>query len=52
MNLSPDWLNVVTVEGCSAKHWSTLGEHGATNEIIMKWARDHAYVIVTHDLDF
>jgi len=52
MNLSPDWLNVFTAEGWNAKHWSTIGEHCATDEIIMKWARDHAYVIVTHDLDF
>jgi predicted nuclease of predicted toxin-antitoxin system len=35
MNLSPDWLNVFTAEGWNAKHWSTIGEHRATDEIIM-----------------
>ncbi len=52
MNLSPDWLDAFTAEGWEAVHWSTVGQHHATDEFIMTWARDHAYVVVTHDLDF
>jgi predicted nuclease of predicted toxin-antitoxin system len=52
MNLSPVWLDAFTAEGWEAIHWSTVGEHRATDEVIMKWARDNACVIVTHDLDF
>ena len=52
MNLSPDWIDVLANEGWEAVHWSSIGEHRTTDEVIMKWARDHAYVIVTHDLDF
>lgn len=52
MNLTPDWLRVFTAAGWDAIHWSTIGDHRATDEVIMKWARDNAYVIITHDLDF
>jgi predicted nuclease of predicted toxin-antitoxin system len=52
MNLSPDWLDAFTAEEWDAVHWSTVGEHRATDEFIMTWARDHTYVVVTHDLDF
>ena len=52
MNLTPGWLDVFTKEGWDAIHWSIIGDHRATDEVIMKWARDNAYVIVTHDLDF
>jgi predicted nuclease of predicted toxin-antitoxin system len=52
MNLSPDWLDVFTAEGWEAVHWSAIGDHRASDEVIMQWARDHAYVIMTHDLDF
>ena len=52
MNLSPDWIDVLTAEGWEAVHWSTVGAHCATDESITAWAREHAYVVVTHDLDF
>lgn len=52
MNLSQDWINVLTQEGWEAVHWSSIGEHCATDESIMTWARAHGYVVVTHDLDF
>ena len=52
MNLSPDWIDVLTEEGWEAVHWSTVGAHRATDEFIMTWAREHAYVVVTHHLDF
>lgn len=52
MNLSPGWIDVLTAEGWETVHWSTVGAHRATDESIMTWAREHAYVVVTHDLDF
>ncbi len=33
-------------------HWSSIGEHRATDDSIMTWARAHGYVVLTHDLDF
>ncbi len=52
MNLSPDWIDVLTEEGWETVHWATVGAHRATDETIMTWAREHGYVVVTHDLDF
>jgi predicted nuclease of predicted toxin-antitoxin system len=52
MNLSPKWADVFGAEGWEAVHWSEIGEYGATDQAIMKWARDHGHVVFTHDLDF
>ena len=52
MNLSPQWVPVLWKHGWQAVHWSTLGHPGASDEDIMGWARDHQYVVFTHDLDF
>lgn len=32
MNLSPDWIEVLTEEGWEAVHWSTVGAYRATDE--------------------
>ncbi|MEO8340414.1 MAG: DUF5615 family PIN-like protein [Nitrospirota bacterium] len=47
MNLLPGWIDVLTAEGWEAVHWSTVGAHGATDESIMTWARDHVYMEAT-----
>ena len=52
MNLSPQWVPVLQKHGWPAVHWSTVGDPGATDKDIMDWARDHQYVVFTHDLDF
>ena len=52
MNLSPQWVPVLRKHGWQAVHWSTLGDPGASDKDIMDWARDHQYVVFTHDLDF
>src|SRR2546423_4084339 len=52
MNLSPDWVSVLTNHGITAVHWSTVGDPRAEDSIIMKWARTNSYVVFTHDLDF
>ena len=33
-------------------HWSKVGDIRAPDEEIMAWARDHGYIVFTHDLDF
>ena len=52
MNLSPDWVAVLTNHELAAVHWSTVGDPRAEDTVIMDWARDNGYVVFTHDLDF
>lgn len=52
MNLSPRWVKVFMAAGLDAIHWSAIGDPGATDRSIMEWARNNAYVVFTHDLDF
>ena len=52
MNLSPTWVRFMEENGFEAVHWSTTGEPTATDAVIMAWARDRGFVVVTHDLDF
>ena len=51
-NLSPTWVRFLEENGFEAVHWSTLGERTATDAVIMGWARDRGFVVITHDLDF
>jgi predicted nuclease of predicted toxin-antitoxin system len=41
MNLSPKWINLFDAEGWEAVHWSKIGDFGATDKVIMKWAKDN-----------
>src|SRR2546425_3719551 len=52
MNLSPDWVPVLTGHGWHALHWSTVGDPRAPDRMIMDWAVANGYVVFTHDLDF
>jgi predicted nuclease of predicted toxin-antitoxin system len=52
MNLSPTWVGFLEENGFEAVHWSTVGAFTATDAVIMTWARDHGFVVITHDLDF
>jgi predicted nuclease of predicted toxin-antitoxin system len=52
MNLSPDWVTVLTAAGHDAVHWSTVGNIRAADREIMAWARQEHRVVFTHDLDF
>lgn len=52
MNLSSTWVDVLRRNGWDALHWSEVGAANAPDQIILKWAREHGYVIITHDLDF
>lgn len=52
MNLSPDFVALFEREGWEAKHWSTIGDPRASDAILMDWAREHSFFVLTHDLDF
>ncbi len=52
MNLSPEWAPFLHGHGFEAVHWSAVGAINAPDTQIMQWARDHARVVFTHDLDF
>ncbi len=52
MNLSPGWAVLLTQSGFPAVHWSTLGAATAPDSEIMAYAKQNAYVVLTHDLDF
>jgi predicted nuclease of predicted toxin-antitoxin system len=52
MNLSPEWIPVLTAAGWPAVHWSQIGDRGAEDATIMAWAVANNHVVFTHDLDF
>ena len=52
MNLSPRWVDFLEVRGVEAVHWSTVGNIRAKDSAIMSFAREHGYVVFTHDMDF
>jgi len=52
MNLSPRWVELLNKAGFEAVHWSTIGPGNAGDVEIMTHAREHDYVLLTHDLDF
>lgn len=52
MNLSPKWVSAFQSNSIEAIHWSTVGKNNAPDTVIFKYAKDHDYIIFTHDLDF
>jgi len=52
MNLSPSWVEILQAAGHTAEHWSTIGNVDDSDLTILLWARNHNYVLFTHDLDF
>ena len=52
MNLSPEWVPVLTERGHEAVHWSIVGSPEALDIEIMDWARSRKFIVFTHDLDF
>lgn len=52
VNISPDICALLFSADTVAVHWSTLGNPKARDEELMRYAKDHGFVIVTHDLDF
>jgi predicted nuclease of predicted toxin-antitoxin system len=52
MNLSPQLCPRVRADGHDAIHWSEVGDPRASDETLMAYARQHGFVVITHDLDF
>ena len=52
MNLSPNWVDRLARHGFEAVHWSTIGAATAPDVKILTWANEHAFVLITNDLDF
>ncbi len=52
MNLSPRWVETLSIAGLKAVHWSMLGPPTSTDSEIMAYAATAGYVVMTYDLDF
>lgn len=52
MNLSPAWTDVLSGAGFESVHWSEIGAPNAPDNVLFEWAREHGYVVFTHDMDF
>ena len=52
MNLPPKLADILTSRGIESVHWYTIGVPNAADEVIMSFAKNNDYVVVTHDLDF
>ena len=52
MNLSPRWASFLAASKVEAVHWSRVGAVRAPDTEIMAYAREHGYIVLTHDLDF
>ena len=52
MNLSPQLAEMLRQENYQCKHWSQVGNPKAKDTIIMNWAKEQSYIVITHDLDF
>ncbi len=52
MNISPRWVDFLQKYGICAVHWTALGAPDANDSQIMAFAREHDYIVFTHDLDF
>ena len=52
MNLSPGWIDFLVNSGFEARHWSTVGRGDETDAELMRWAGEHAHIVLTADLDF
>lgn len=52
MGLSAEWRETFRIHGFEAKHWSEIGNPKAKDREILAWAREHGFIVFTHDLDF
>jgi predicted nuclease of predicted toxin-antitoxin system len=52
MNLSPDWVPLLTSRGWEAVHWSSLGKGNEPDPDLLAWARINNHIVLTQDLDF
>ena len=52
MNLTPRWVHFLRNAGYETIHWSLVGPISAKDSEICEYARQHAFAILTNDLDF
>jgi predicted nuclease of predicted toxin-antitoxin system len=52
VNLSPAWAAIFAAHRIEAVHWTSVGDPRASDEELMRYAREHGHVVFTHDLDF
>jgi predicted nuclease of predicted toxin-antitoxin system len=52
MNLSPRWVEWLAHAGYASVHWASVGSARAPDAIILAYAKEHGFVVVTQDLDF
>ena len=52
MNLSPSWVQALEDHGFPALHWSSVGDGGVPDAVVLGWAKENGYVVFTNDLDF
>ncbi len=52
MGLPPAWRETFEQDGIESLHWSEVGHPKAKDREIMAWAREHGFIVFTHDLDF
>ncbi len=52
MNIPVIWESFLNDAGHQALHWSNIGDIRAADIDIMLWAREHGFIVFTHDLDF
>jgi predicted nuclease of predicted toxin-antitoxin system len=52
MNLSVEWVHLLTQAGWPSVHWSTIGDPRADDATIMAWALANGHAVFTHDLNF
>lgn len=45
-------MEFLSGHGIEAVHWSGVGDGGAPDTQVLKWADDHDFTVFTHDLDF
>jgi len=52
MNLSTEWVALLSADGWPAEHWSVIGDPRAEDAAIMSWALANGHIVFTLDLDF
>jgi predicted nuclease of predicted toxin-antitoxin system len=52
VNLSPAWTAMLGTNGIEAVHWTSVGDPRAPDDELLRYAREHGYIVFTHDLDF
>lgn len=52
MNLSPKWGEFLHINGIEAVHWSAVGAAATPDPLILAFAADNGFTVLTNDLDF